>query len=390
MLTSLALILLIGLALASIVEKLGLPRLVGMLIGGIILSPSILNVVDISILNISLDLRKMALIVILIRAGLALNVKELSRVGRPAVLMSFLPACFEMGVVVILAPMLFGISLLDAAIIGVVLAAVSPAVIVPKMIYLIQNKIGTKKSIPQMIMSAGTVDDLFLITLFTVFTSMATGHEFSLSTLGLVPIAIVIGIAVGLCIGYLFCLFLKKVHTRDSIKVLLVLAISFVMVEVENRLEDLLPFSSLLAVMALGVALLHFYEPLAKRLSLKFSKVWIFAELLLFVLVGVSVDINYALSAGPLVVVLVFCALLGRMVGVGVCLIGTDLNSKERLFCMLAYIPKATVQAAIGSIPLSMGLDCGDIVLTVAVLSILITAPLGAFAIDLSYKKLLT
>ena len=389
MLTSLAFIFITGLALASIVEKLRLPRLVGMLIAGIVIGPCVLNWVDPSIMGISLDIRKIALIVILIRAGLALNIKELRQVGRPAVLMSFLPACFEMAVVVLVAPTLLDISILDAAIVGVVLAAVSPAVIVPKMLNLMERKIGTQKSIPQMIMSAGTIDDLFLITLFTVFTGMALGGEFSVSALGTLPISIILGIIVGAIVGYLLCIGFKKIHVRDSIKVILILSISFLLVTMEEIMKEHVPFSGLLAVMALGVALLQFYAPLAQRLSGKFSKVWIVAEILLFVLVGVSLDIDYALSAGLAAVVLIFIALIGRMVGVYVCLIGTKLNMKERLFCMLAYIPKATVQAAMGSIPLSMGLECGHIVLTVAVISILITAPLGAFAIDLSYEKLL-
>lgn len=389
MLSSLAFIFIVGLALASIVEKLRLPRLVGMLMAGIVIGPCVLNVVDPSIIGISLDIRKIALIVILIRAGLALNLKELRQVGRPAVLMSFVPACFEMSVVVLVAPRLLGISQLDAAIVGVVLAAVSPAVIVPKMLNLMERKIGTQKSIPQMIMSAGTIDDLFLITLFTVFTGMALGGDFSVSALASVPVAVLTGVVVGLLVGYLLCIYFKKIHVRDSIKVLIIMSVSFFLLALESLCEGIIPISGLLAVMALGIALLQFYAPLAHRLSGKFSKIWLVAELLLFVLVGVSLDIDYALSAGVAAVALIFIALVGRMVGVYVCLIGTKLNMKERLFCMLAYIPKATVQAAMGSIPLSMGLECGHIVLTVAVISILITAPLGAFAIDLSYERLL-
>ena len=389
MLTSLAFIFILGLGLASIVEKLRLPRLVGMLISGIIIGPYALDLIAPSIIDISLDIRKMALIVILIRAGLALNIQELKQVGRPAILMSFVPACFEMLVVVLIAPSLLGISRLDAAIVGVVLAAVSPAVIVPKMLNLMEKKIGTSKSIPQMIMSAGTIDDLFLITLFTVFTGMAMGGEFTFSSLATVPIAVITGLIIGLIVGYILCQYFKKYHIRDSIKVIIIMSISFFLVTLEHILEGIVPFSGLLAVMALGIALLQFYAKLASRLSNKFSKIWIVAEILLFVLVGVSLDINYALSAGLPVIILIFTALIGRMVGVYISLLGTKLNSKEKLFCMLAYIPKATVQAAIGSIPISMGLDCGPIVLTVAVISILITAPLGAFAIDRTYDKLL-
>ena len=360
-----------------------------MLLGGIVLGPQVLNLVGPSIIGLSLDIRKIALIVILIRAGLALNIKELRQVGRPAILMSFVPACFEMAVVVGVAPWLFGVSVLDAAIIGVVLAAVSPAVIVPKMLFLMENKIGTRKSIPQMIMSAGSIDDLFLITLFTVFTGLALGGSFTVASLAVVPVAIVIGVAVGVAVGWGVTCFFRLVPLRDTAKVLVILSLSFLLVKVEALLDGIVPFSSFLAVMALGIALLRYYEPLAQRLSAKFSKVWVGAELLLFVLVGVSLDIDYAMQAGLSAGLLIFLALLGRMVGVYVSLLGTPFSMRERLFCMLAYIPKATVQAAIGSIPLAMGLECGTLVLTVAVLSILITAPLGAFAIDLSYRSLL-
>ncbi len=389
MLTSLAYIFLLGLALASTVEKLRLPRLVGMLIAGIVLGPFVLNAIDTSILGISLDIRKMALIVILIRAGLALNLHELRQVGRPAILMSFVPACFEMATVIAIAPTLLNISYLDAAIVGVVLAAVSPAVIVPKMLNLMEQKIGTQKGIPQLIMSAGTIDDLFLITLFTVFTGMALGGEFTASSLASVPLAVVTGAIVGAAIGYVLCLTFKRIHIRDSIKVLLILAICFLLTTLETLLEGIIPFSALLAVMALGVTLLQFYATLAKRLSVKFSKIWIVAEIMLFVLVGISLDVDYALQAGVAVIALIFIALLGRMVGVWVSLLGTHFTPKEKLFCMLAYLPKATVQAALGAVPLSMGLDCGHIVLTVAAISILITAPLGALAIDATYKRLL-
>ncbi len=303
--------------------------------------------------------------------------------------MSFVPACFEMATVIAFGPKLLGISTLDAALVGCVLAAVSPAVIVPKMLYLIQNKIGTQKSIPQMIMSAGTIDDIFLITLFTALIGVANGGDFAISKIATIPIGIVLGIIIGILVGYLISVLFKRIHIRDSIKVLIIIAISFLLITIEGLIESTVPFSGLLSIMSLGIAILQFNNVLAPRLSNKFSKIWIIAEILLFVLVGVSVDINYALSAGVSAVLLIIIALVGRMIGVFVSLIGTNLNIREKLFCMLAFIPKATVQAAIGSIPLSLGLDCGPIVLTIAVLSILITAPLGAMAIDLSQSSLL-
>lgn len=389
MLTSLALIFLCGLLLGSIFQKIKLPPLLGMIITGIILGPHTLNLIDQSVLSISSDLRQIALIIILTRAGLNLDINSLKKVGRPAILMCFLPACFEIIGMVLLAPPLLGISILDALIMGTVVAAVSPAVIVPKMLKLIETGYGKDKSIPQMIMAGASVDDVFVIVLFTSFTGLAQGESFSPISLIQVPISIILGIGLGILIGILLGFFFKKVHMRDSIKVIIILSISFLLVTLENSLKGIIPVSGLIAIMSIGISLQKIRSDASKRISTKFSKLWVAAELMLFVLVGATVDIKYAFSAGIMAILLIFGVLVFRMIGVLICLIKTKLNKKERIFCMIAYCPKATVQAAIGYIPLTMGLSCGNIVLTVAVLSILITAPLGAFFIELLYKKLL-
>lgn len=390
MLTSLALIFLFGLIFGALFQKLRLPPLLGMLIVGIVLGPYALDWLDDSLLSISADLRQIALIIILTRAGLNLNISDLKKVGRPAVLMCFLPACFEILGMLVLAPPLLHISYLDAAIMGAVVGAVSPAVIVPKMLRLMEEGYGTEKSIPQLILAGASVDDVFVIVLFSSFTGLAKGESLSPWRFAEIPISILLGVLLGAALGLALAFFFQKVHVRDSVKVLLLLSFSFLLVALEDALEGFVPISGLIAVMSLGIALQRKRDIVAKRLSLKFSKLWVAAELLLFVLVGATVDLHYAYAAGLSAVVLIFGVLLFRMAGVWVCLFKTKLLFKERLFCMLAYMPKATVQAAIGSVPLSMGLSCGNIVLTVAVLAILITAPLGAFLIDLTYKKLLT
>ena len=390
MLTSLALIFLFGLIFGALFQKLRLPPLLGMLIVGIVLGPYALNWLDDSLLSISADLRQIALIIILTRAGLNLNISDLKKVGRPAILMCFLPACFEILGMLVLAPPLLHISYLDAAIMGAVVGAVSPAVIVPKMLRLMEEGYGTKKSIPQLILAGASVDDVFVIVLFSSFTGLAKGESLSPWRFAEIPISILLGILLGAALGLALAFFFQKVHVRDSVKVLLLLSFSFLLVALEDALEGIVPISGLIAVMSLGIALQRKRDIVARRLSLKFSKLWVAAELLLFVLVGATVDLHYAYAAGLPAVILIFGVLLFRMAGVWVCLFKTKLLFKERLFCVLAYMPKATVQAAIGSVPLSMGLSCGNIVLTVAVLAILITAPLGAFLIDLTYKKLLS
>lgn len=389
MLTSLGLIFLTGMALGWICRKCRLPGLLGMMAAGILLGPCVLNLLDDSILNISADLRQIALIIILTRAGLSLNLEDLKKVGRPAVLLCFVPASFEMAGIVLLAPPLLHISYGEAAILGAVLAAVSPAVIVPKMLKLMEEKRGTGKSIPQMLLAGASVDDVFVIVMFTSFMGLEQGGSFSHLTLVQIPVSIVTGIAAGLGIGLLLALYFKKVHIRDSLKVVILLSISCILVSQQDAIGAYVPFSGLLAVMSMGVAVQKKREPAAVRLSVKYSKLWTAAEVLLFVLVGATVDLQYVAGAGLAAVALIFGALIFRMAGVTVCLLKTPLNRKERLFCTVAYMPKATVQAAIGGLPLAAGLACGHLVLTVAVLAILITAPLGAFGIDLLYRRCL-
>lgn len=389
MLISIALILLVGMFMGWLCKKIKLPGLLGMLFTGIILGPYVLNFIDDSILSISADLRKIALIIILTRAGLSLDIKDLKKVGRPAVLMCFVPACFEMAGMILLAPRILGISTLDAAIMGAVVAAVSPAVVVPKMIKLMESGYGVKQGIPQLILAGASVDDVFVIVMFTAFTGLAQGEAVSLKSFVNVPLSVITGIFVGLAAGCLLAKFFEKVHIRDTSKVMILLSVSFILVTAEDYAADMIPFASLIGVMASGISLQKKREVVAKRLSSKFNKLWVVSEIMLFVLVGAAVDIQYAVKAGIAPVFLIFSVLIFRMAGVFVCLLKTKLNIKERAFCMLAYMPKATVQAAIGGLPLAMGLSCGNIVLSVAVIAILITAPLGAFCIDMTYKRFL-
>lgn len=387
MLKSIALILLFGMFLGWICKKINFPSLFGMIITGILLGPYALDLIDVSILNISSDLRRIALIIILIRAGLSLNVEDLKKVGRPAILMCFLPACFEMLGMILLAPMLLGVSVLDAAIMGSVVGAVSPAVIVPKMLKLMDEGYGTKQGIPQLILAGASVDDVFVIVMFSTFTGLAQGAGASVKSIIDIPVSIVAGIVTGFLTGFVLAKFFEKLHMRDTIKVVILLSSAFLMVSFEDAYSKIIPFASLIAVMSMGISLQRNREAVAVRLSSKFNKLWVAAEILLFVLVGATVDLNSAFTAGFAAVILIFGVLVFRMLGVFVCLLRTKFNMQERAFCMLAYMPKATVQAAIGGLPLAMGLGCGNIVLTVSVLAILITAPLGAFAIDLTYKK---
>ena len=390
MLLSIALMLLLGMMMGWICKKAYLPGLIGMLTTGIVLGPYALDVIDASILEISAELRKIALIIILTRAGLSLDLEDLKRVGRPAILMCFVPACFEILGMVFLAPKLLGVSVVDAAVMGAVVGAVSPAVIVPKMLRLMEEGYGTQKSIPQMILAGASVDDVFVIVLFTAFTGLAQGEHVSVKSFANIPVSILLGIAAGLAVGCGLAVFFEKVHIRDTSKVMIFLCVSFLLVTLEDQVGEVIPFASLLAVMTMGIALQKKRGVVAGRLSVKFNKLWVVSEILLFVLVGATVDLRYALSAGGMVIVLLFGVLIFRMIGVCFCLWGTGLNWRERLFCVIAYMPKATVQAAIGGIPLAMGLSCGDLVLTAAVAAILVTAPLGAFLMELTYQKLLS
>lgn len=389
MIISLAYIFLIAMSLSFIFKKIRFPSLLAYIITGIILGPYVLNSIDNSILNISAELRQIALIIILIRAGITLNIEDLKKVGRPAILMCFVPACFEIIGMCILAPKLLGITLLEAAIMGAVIAAVSPAVIVPKMIKLIEDGYGKEHSIPQLILAGASVDDVFVIVMFTAFTGLATGESINILQFIGIPVSIILGVILGLLVGFVLIKLFKTIHMRDTVKVVILLSMSFIMVTLETWLKNIIPVSGLIAVMSMGIMINRKYTILAKRITGKFGKLWVVAEIMLFVLVGASVNIQYALNAGIVTVILIILVLLFRMLGVFVCLLKTKISFKERIFCMIAYTPKATVQAAIGGVPLAMGLDCGEIVLTVAVIAILITATFGAFGIDLSYKKLL-
>ena len=387
MLTSLGFVLLLGLGLGALAARLRLPSLVGMLLAGILLGPCVLNVLSPSLLGISADLRQLALVIILTRAGLSLDVDDLRRAGRPAILMCFVPAAFEVLGMVLLAPRLLGASTLDA-IMGAVGGAVSPAVIVPRMLKLMEEGYGTAKGIPQMVLAGASVDDVFVIVLFTCFTGMAQGGSFSPAALAGVPVSVLLGAAFGLFIGFVLARLFARFHMRDSIKVVILLALAFLLMALEDALP--LPFSGLLAVLGAGLGLRRRRLVVAQRLTAKFGKLWVGAEIMLFVLVGAQVDLSYAAAAGLAAVALVLGVLCFRALGVLLCMAGSRLSKKERCFAVLAYLPKATVQAAIGGVPLTMGLGCGQLVLTVAVVAILVTATLGAFAIDFSYKKRLT
>ena len=389
MLLSISLILILGMFMGWICQKIKLPSLLGMLITGIVLGSYGLNLLDDSILGISAELRKIALIIILTRAGLGLDLSGLKKIGRPAVLMCFVPASFELIGVILLAPKLMGLTVLEAAIMGAVLAAVSPAVVVPRMVKLMEEGYGVNEGIPQLILAGASVDDVYVIVMFSTFVGMMQGEGASVLKFVNIPISIFFGIAIGLLLGVLLSHFFKKVHIRDTSKVLIILSISFLLVVIEDKLTTAITFSSLIAIMFIGIGLQEKREVVAKRLSVKYGKLWVAAEVFLFVLVGATVNIEYLGKVGIRAFIVIIVALVFRMFGVFVCLLGTSLKRKERLFTMMAYTPKATVQAAIGGIPLSLGFACGDMVLTVAVLAIVLTAPLGAFAIDLSYKKLL-
>ena len=395
MLTSLALVFLAGLAAAAVCSAIKLPRIIGMLLVGIVLGPHILNVLDDSILSISSELRQMALIIILLKAGLSLNLSDLRQVGRPAVLLSCLPATCELAGYILLAPYLLGVNRIEAAVMGAVLAAVSPAVVVPRMVFLMENRWGTDKSIPQMLLAGASCDDIYVIVLFTTFTGIAQGGNARASDFLNIPVSIVLGIAVGAAAGYALSRFFEAAFARNhmvrgSVKVIIVLSVSFLLVALETVLKGRIALSGLLAVTSMACMLARKTTgEVRARLSEKFGKLWIAAELILFVLVGAAVDIQYVSETGLAAVLMVFAALIFRAAGVVLCLAGTKLSRRERLFCVIAYLPKATVQAAIGSVPLAMGLPCGKIVLSVTVLAILITAPLGALGMDAAYRKLL-
>ena len=389
MLLSISLILIVGMSVGWICQKIKLPSLLGMLATGTVLGPYMLNLLDDSILGVSAELRKIALIIILTRAGLGLDMSGLKKLGRPAFLMCLVPATFELIGMIILAPKLMGLTVLESAIMGAVIVAVSPAVVVPRMVKLMDEGYGVKEGIPQLILAGASVDDVYVIVLFSTFVGMMQGEGASILSFVNIPISIFLGMALGLLLGVLLSYFFKRVHIRDTSKVLIILSISFLLVVIEDNLPTVFTFSALIAIMFIGIGLQKKREAVAKRLSVKYGKLWVAAEVFLFVLVGATVNIEYLGKVGITALIIIAGALVFRVIGVCVCLIGTGIKRKERLFAMLAYTPKATVQAAIGGIPLALGFHCGDTVLTVAVLAIVLTAPLGAFAIDFSYKKLL-
>lgn len=395
MLTSLGLIFLVGLAMAHICAHCKLPRIIGMLATGVVLGPYLLDALDPTILEISAELRQLALVIILIKAGLSLNLADLKQVGRPALLLAFLPASFEVLAYTLLAPYLLGVSTVEAALMGAVLGAVSPAVVVPRMVQLIEDGYGTKKSIPQMILAAASLDDVYVIVLFTTFTGMALGGSVSVASFAQIPVSIATGLAGGALVGFALAKAFAHAHNqnksvRHSVKVILLLGIAFLLLAVEDLLANYFAFSGLLAIMGMACVLRIFAtEGVAAGLSAKFGKLWLAAEVVLFVLVGAAVDIRYTLAAGMAAIAMIFAALAIRAIGVYLALLGTALTRKERAFCVIAYLPKATVQAAIGSVPLALGLDCGAIILSVAVLAILITAPLGAIGMQLTYAHCL-
>lgn len=395
MLTSLALVFLVGLSAAALCRLLRLPRIIGMLLTGVLLGPYALNLLDPLILEASADLRQMALIIILLKAGLSLDLSDLKKVGRPAILMSCVPASCELLAFVLFAPLFLGINRIEAAVMGAVLAAVSPAVVVPRMVQLMDRRWGTAKGIPQMIMAGASCDDIYVIVLFSTFVGMAQGGCARWQDFAAIPVSIVLGILVGVAVGLVLALFFetayaRRHYVRNSMKVIIVLGVSFLLVAMENWLKGYIPMSGLLAVVSMACTLkCKSTAFVSKRLSEKFGKLWLAAEVILFVLAGAAVDIRYALAAGLSALAMIAVAQIFRAFGVFLCMLGTNLNRKERLFCMIAYTPKATVQAAIGSVPLSLGLPCGQIVLSVAVLAILITAPLGALGMDSTYQRLL-
>lgn len=390
MLTSLALIFISGLFFGTVADKIKLPKLVGMILAGIIFGPHLLNYISPEIMNISSELRRFALVIILTRAGLSLDINDLKRVGRPAILMCFVPAVFELAATTFIAPELFNISYADAALLGAVLGAVSPAVVVPRMLKIMEEQYGTDKSIPQLILTGASADDVFVIVIFTALMTINTGGKVSSMIFAQIPLSIILGIALGIITGILINLFFTYTKFNTTIKLIVMLSVSFLLLEAETRLENIISVSGLISIMAMGITLYRLDNKTAKELSAKYNSLWSAGEIILFVLVGAEVEINYALNSGAMAILLVIFAIIFRMIGVSICIAKTNLNFKERLFCMLAYTPKATVQAAIGALPLAAGLECGQLILTVAVLSILITAPFGAICIDNSYKKLLT
>lgn len=389
MLTDFAIIFIFGIFMALIFEKIGLAPIIGMLIAGIIISPNQMNLVSENIFNLSNDLRQIALVVILSRAGLTLNFEKLKKVGRPAILLSFLPATIEMLAIIFLAQRFFNLNVIDAGIMAAVLAAVSPAIVVPCMIKLIDEGYGADKNIPEMILAGASVDDVFVIVFFSSFLALKSGSQLSAMSFINIPISIITGVIFGIIIGKVFAFIFKKIDINEIYKAMIFISIGFFSLELQKIIETKIGFAALISIMAAGMAINKENPKLANELLFSYNRLWKVFELLLFVLVGISVDLAYVKEAGFLAVVLIIIGLIFRTLGVNISLIKTNLNKKERLFTSFAYMPKATVQAAIGPVALQMGLDSGNLILSVSVIAILVTAPLGAILTDKTYKKLL-
>lgn len=389
---SLSLILLIGVVVDLVFEKINIPSLIGLLLLGLGLNQ--LGLIDESILEISSDLRKIALIIILLKAGLSLDFNILKRVGRPAILMCFVPATFEIIGFAIFGPMILNLSFVESLLIGSVLGAVSPAIVIQRMTNLIDRGIGVKKGIPQMLIAGSSADDIYCIVIFTALAGMLANNDFNALSFIKIPSSIILGIGVGIALGFIFSFLFSKMHVRDSVKLTLLIGVSFLLVFIEDLLNNsVISISSYLAVIAMGLVIFSKKQVVANRLTSKCNKIWIVAEIFLFVLVGASMKIDALANAGLSIAATIIIALLFRMLGTLFCLIKTNLNLKERLFVMLSEIPKATVQAAIGGSLIGMvgiNQDYANLVLTVSVLAIIISAPVGALAMDLSYKRLLT
>lgn len=390
MLTSLAIIILFGLLLGYLFNALKIPSLVGMIFLGIIIGPNVLDLVDTELLAISSNLRQVALVIILTRAGLSLNFADLKKIGLSAALMCFVPACFEMLGVALLAPLLFKISLSEALLLGSVLAAVSPAVIVPRMISIIEKGYGNKNKVCQLLLAGASVDDVFVIVCFYAFLNLVSNNQLDLVSFINIPLSIFLGIILGIMVSYLLAYLYKSFSFKPVVEVAILLCVSFLLLELENQLKEIVPLSALLAIMSMGMGINFLYPNFARTLANNYNKLWVIAEVILFVLVGVLVDLDYVFNAGAYAIILVVFALLIRMIGVYLSVIPTNFAKKEKIFCMISYLPKATVQAAIGSIALQKGLACGNLIMTVSVVAIVLTASVGAFLIDLSYDKLLS
>lgn len=386
---SLGLILFLGRLIGYTLDKLHVPGFIGMIVVGILLGPSVFNIIDLKILNISSELRQIALVVVLTRSGLNLNLRELKKVGRSAILMCFIPATFEIVAVGVSGHFLLNLSWFESFLLGCVLGAVSPAVISPRMIKLINDGY-TKNSIPQIILAGASADDTYTIILFYAFLGIVQNGSFDVLSVSLIPLTIISAIVLGIIFGIGLVYFYKKTNFKTVINVLVFFAFSLILLGLEELIKAYFDISALITIMVMGMVVLYKLPKVASDLSDGFNKIWKFFEIFLFVLVGAAVEFKYILTAGGYGILVLAIGLLFRSLGVYLCVLGTKLDFKEKLFCIFAYLPKATVQASIGGIALSLGLECGGVVLAIAVLAIVITAPIGGFLIDIFGKRWLT